>query len=310
MSSERIGPLVLEPIFAERVWGAEVLPEPYAQPAPGKRVGEVWLTAEECRVRSGALAGRALGELAREHANALGAEDGAGFPLLIKVLLPQEKLSVQVHPDDAGARKLGEPRGKTECWYVLEAGPGAEMAVGLKDGVGLEQVRAAIADGSMESLMRMLPVKAGDMVFVDAGTVHAIGPGVVVLETQQYSDITYRLFDYGRPRELHVDQGLAATRTETKAGLVAPEQVDGFTRLVRSEYFVVDRFDLKAQEKRALGAAEKLQILFAREAGCSLVDGGERIEVPQGFAVVLPAEGREYVLEAARAGTVVRILKP
>jgi mannose-6-phosphate isomerase len=310
MREQRLGPLVLEPIFAERVWGAAELPAQYAQPAPGKRVGEVWLTAAECRVRSGSLAGQTLAELATAHPQAMGAADGAGFPLLIKVLLPHDKLSVQVHPDDAGARQLGEPRGKTECWYVLEAAPGAEMAVGLKDGVDLEQVRAAIADGSMESLMRMLPVKAGDMVFVDAGTVHAIGPGVVVLETQQYSDITYRLFDYGRPRELHVEQGLAATRTETKAGLVAPEEKQGFTRVVSSEYFVVDRFALRAHESCALGEADKLQILFAREAGCTLVAGGERFELPQGFAVVLPAEGREYAIEASGAREVVRILKP
>lgn len=310
MSSECVGPVALEPIFAERVWGVAELPAPYAQPAPGHPVGEVWLTAAECRVRSGAHAGRTLAELAQAYPRAFGADDGAGFPLLIKVLLPREKLSVQVHPDDAGARALGEPRGKTECWYVLEAKPGAEMAVGLKPGVNPEQVRAAIADGSMESLMRMVPVKAGDMVFVDAGTVHAIGPGVVVLETQQYSDITYRLFDYGRPRELHVEQGLAATRTETKAGLVAPQAAAGFTRLVRSEYFVVDRIDLHPGEKFELREADKLQILFAREAGCVLSTADEQIDVPQGFAVVLPSEGREYALRASAAGEVVRIVKP
>ncbi len=106
--------------------------------------------------------------------------------------------------------------------------------------------RKAVADGTMETLLEQVPVKVGDMVFVDAGTVHAIGPGVVLLEVQQTCDVTYRLYDYGRPRELHLDEGLAVIKLETKAGKVKPETMDGFTRLIESEYFVVDRFDLPA----------------------------------------------------------------
>ena len=165
MSESRLGPLVLKPIFKERVWGSLELPEPYPQPAPGKPIGEVWLTAEECVIDVGSVAGKTLGEAL------------PGFPLLLKMLMPREKLSVQVHPNDAEAKLIGEARGKTECWYVLEAEPGAQVAVGLQDGVHVEHLSAAIADGSMEAKMKMLPVKAGDMVFVDAGTVHAIGPG-------------------------------------------------------------------------------------------------------------------------------------
>lgn len=303
-----LGPLVLAPVFKQRIWGAEALPAPYPQPAAGERIGEVWLTAEECKVSGGSCAGQTLGTLAAQYTKAMGAADGAGFPLLLKVLLPREKLSVQVHPNDAQARVLGEARGKTECWYVLDAEPGAEVAVGLSEGAKVAHVRAAIADGSMESLMRMLPVKAGDMVFVDAGTVHAIGPGMTVLETQQYSDITYRMFDYGRPRELHVEQGLAVTRTQTEAGLVKPRALEGFTRLVECAYFAVDRFEAGAGEHR-LNEADKLQVLFALGPGCSVAAGGVETALPQGQAVVLPAEGVAYTLHNGTAA-VVRVVQP
>lgn len=305
-----VGPLVLEPIFKERIWGAEVLPAPYPQPEKGKAVGEVWLTAEECLIHGGAFDGHSLGDVASVEHEALHAEHG--FPLLMKILLPKEKLSVQVHPNNAEAKLIGQSRGKTECWYVLEAEPGAQVAVGLKPGVSLDEVKASVVDGSMEEKMRMLPVKAGDMVFVDAGTVHAIGPGMVVLETQQYSDVTYRLFDYGRPRELHVDQGLAVTKTQTKAGLVAPEQKDGFVRLVESEFFAVDRFEMATGAVVKLDEAEHLQILIALTEGCSVrsVDAQVEVRLPKGQAVVLPVEGVGYELHAHGAGKVVRVLEP
>ena len=304
----KLGPQVLEPILKERIWGATTLPEPYPQPAAGTRIGEVWLTAQECVVTAGSLAGRTLAEAAAVATGPLQAEHG--FPLLLKVLLPTEKLSVQVHPDDAQAQLFGEPRGKTECWYVLDAEPGAEVAVGFREPITSAAVAAAIADGSLESKLRMIPVHAGDLVFVDAGTVHAIGPGMTVLETQQYSDITYRLFDYGRPRELHVEQGLAVTRSETRAGLATPVAVDGYTRLVSCPYFVVDRLTTDAATDRALDGTGSLQVLFALTSGCTLEGDGARLELPQGKAVVLPAEPIEYRLQTPAGGTVMRVLAP
>jgi mannose-6-phosphate isomerase len=296
LSTETTGPIPLEPIFQERIWGVAQLPGWYPQPAPGKLIGEVWLTAESCVAAAGPLQGRTLAEIAKLQPQAMG---GSEFPLLIKVLLPREKLSVQVHPNDAEARALGLPRGKTECWYVLSAEPGATVAAGFKEAVSKDEIRAAIADGSLEERLKYLPVKAGDMVFVDAGTVHAIGPGVVVLETQQYSDVTYRLYDYGRPRELHVEAGLAVSKTETAAGLVAPVAMGGFTRLVASGYFVVDRFDVSGEV--SLGHSDRLQMVVALGEGSLL--NGERLAA--GRVVVLPAEGQEYRLGGS--GEVVRI---
>src|ERR1700679_1865776 len=145
----------------------------YSDTGTSELVGEAWLTGPQCVVETGLLAGRTLASIA--------AELGGEFPLLVKLLFPNEKLSVQVHPDDAQAHALGETRGKTECWYVLEAEPGAYVSLGLKKGVTVADVAASVADGTMESLIKRIPVAVGEMLFVDAGTVQAIGPGVGVL---------------------------------------------------------------------------------------------------------------------------------
>jgi mannose-6-phosphate isomerase len=206
---------------------------------------------------------------------------------------------VQVHPNDAEAQAMGLPRGKSECWYVLSAESGATVAVGFREEISSEQIREAIANGTLEDKLKYLPVKAGDMVYVDAGTVHAIGPGMVVLETQQYSDVTYRLYDYGRPRELHVDAGLAVSKTKTAAGLVEPVAMDGFVRLVESPYFLVDKFSVEGEA--ALGLSERMQMVVALGEGCFV---SER-ELKPGRLVVLPAEGVAYTLRGN--GDVVRI---
>ena len=229
-------------------------------------MGEAWLTGPESVVETGRVTGQTLAAVAAELCR-LQLWAAAEFPLLVKLLFPSDKLSVQVHPDDAQAQAMGQPRGKTECWYVLEAEPGATIALGLKPGATADAVRAAIADGTLEELMEWVPVAVGDMVFVDAGTVHAIGPGVVLLETQQTCDITFRMYDYGRPRELHVEQALQVMKTKTAAGKVAPRKMDGFTRLIEQKYFVVDRYDLAEMEAVSLG-------LRSRGAWWGWGDGG------------------------------------
>ena len=304
---KRVGPVSLRPIFSERIWGVETLPKWYPQPEAGKPVGEAWLTAETCVVDAGEFAGVSLAAMTRRFPRAFAGGDSAEFPLLVKTLFPREKLSVQVHPNDAQAGALGLGRGKTECWYVLSAEPGAELALGFREGISHDEVRAAIADGTLEEKLNYLPVKAGDMVFVDAGTVHSIGPGMVILETQEYSDITYRLYDFGRPRELHVDAGLAVTRTSSSAGLVAPVVMEGFTRLVASDYFVVDRFVAKDAGAR-LGLREKMQMLFALSEGASVESAAGSVALDPWRVLVLPGEGVEYSLRGA--GEVIRIAQP
>ncbi len=317
--TQQIDPVVLEPILVERIWGVSSLAPWHRADGEGrtdKPIGEIWLTAESCPAASLDGERRTLAELTESAPEAFGDPGHHGFPLLIKLLFPREKLSVQVHPDDPQAQALGMPRGKTECWYVLSAEPGAQVAVGFREALTKGEIAAAIENGSIESKLRMLDVKAGDMVFVDAGTVHAIGPGMVVLETQQYSDTTYRLWDYGRPRELHVIAGVAVTRTETQAGLVAPVPMAGFTRLVSSAYFFVDRFTPDGGADAPLGGEGKLQILIALTEGCSVVPAGAApLKLPRGQAVILPAGDRGYSLRGEASGgelaaEVVRVLQP
>ncbi|WP_324262371.1 class I mannose-6-phosphate isomerase [Altererythrobacter sp. H2] len=163
-------------------WGCDTLPAPFAAPA-GERIGEIWF------------------------------EPDAALPdLLVKYLFTCEKLSVQVHPGDAQA-PFGS-RGKEECWLVLNAEPDARLAIGFREPVSAEAMHAAALDGSIEHLLEWHGVQAGDFFYLPAGTVHAIGPGLALIEIQQNSDITYRLYDYGRPRELHLDEAVAVAAGE------------------------------------------------------------------------------------------------
>jgi len=233
-------PLLLRPEFKERIWGTRDLSPIYAE-APGTApIGEVWLTGDECRVTNGPLAGATLGELCKRFGRDLVGEtarDPDRFPLLIKFLFPREKLSVQVHPDDDMAKQIGEPCGKTECWYVLKAEPGAQVGLGLKPGTTREQFAQAIREVRAEQLLNWIDIHEGEMIYVDAGTVHAIGPGSILVETQQNSDTTYRLYDYGRPRELHVEQGLRVMKEKTHAGKIARRE----DTLILTSCFIVDR---------------------------------------------------------------------
>jgi len=227
------------------------------------------------------------------------ARDPKRFPLLLKFLFPHEKLSVQVHPDDECAQRVGQPWGKTECWYVADAQPGAQVALGLKPGVTCEQLEQAIHDNRAEGLLNWVDIRRGELIYVAGGTVHTLGPGSVLVETQQQSDTTYRLYDYGRPRELHLKEGLAAVKEVVGSGKVARPPADasrnGFYReeLVAAPYFVVEKFALK--EQKALSTADEsgarsVQILVGLK-GCGVVQahGAEPVTFGKGDAVVVPA---------------------
>ncbi|SEG53976.1 mannose-6-phosphate isomerase, type 1 [Bryocella elongata] len=309
-SALSLGAIPLAPIFSERVWGVHDL-GPWFPAATGPAIGEAWLTATDCAVEGGALQGSNFGDLVAAHPAELARGSMGEFPLLIKVLFPREKLSVQVHPDDARAQQLGMPNGKTECWYILSAEPGATVAVGLTQPMSNDEIRAAIENGTLEDFVDHIPVKAGDMVFVDAGTVHAIMPGVIVLETQQYSDTTYRLFDYGRPRELHIEEGLLATKQKTRAGLVTPQPMEGFVRLISEQYFFVDRFELNPNASVSLGGFTGLQILVALGEGVTLGIGtANPIALRPGHAAVLPVGSGHWDIAASNAVEVIRIGRP
>jgi mannose-6-phosphate isomerase len=300
-----MAPFRIAPRFVERVWGSKDLRPWYDWHTDGQPVGEVWLTGDECLIETGPSAGLTLASVFAQAPRQLLGTDApsAESPLLLKVIYAKGKLSVQVHPDDALAQKYGQPRGKTECWYALAAEPGAQVACGLKAGVTLDTVREGISQGTLEQSLNVLDVAAGDMVFVDAGTVHAIWPGSILLETQQNCDLTYRMYDYGRPRELHIEKSLEATRLVTMAGKVAPKLLADRSILVDAAYFRVERIlvDLSrtSDSLRAAGEpAQGLSYLFAA-AGSAVLrsDGFEPLELPSRGVVAIPATSPEFVVE-------------
>ena len=303
------GPFRLKPFFSARPWGRPDLRPWYAETGIAGRVGEAWLTGPESVIETGPMAGERLREAVGERAaELLGAGNGEEFPLLVKRLFPAEKLSVQVHPDDSQARAMGEPRGKTECWYALEAEPGATVALGIKEGVTEEEIRGSVESGTMEELLRWVGVSQGDMIFVEAGTVHAIGPGLVLLETQQTCDVTFRMYDYGRPRELHLEQGLSVMKMRTAAGKVTPRAMDGFVRLIEQQYFTVDRFEVTGGTVRVVMDGPGC-LVGLRGAG-EVLWGGERVAMLPGQAVVVPVGCGAVEVEASGELRFVRCVAP
>jgi mannose-6-phosphate isomerase len=291
-------PFLLIPIFDERPWGVRDLRPVYTKIVK-EPIGESWLTWNDNRIANGPFAGRSLGDVAREFKRALVGSAAVyedRFPLLVKFLFPAEKLSVQVHPDDAAAQRVGEPCGKTECWYVLDAQPGAQVALGLKPGTTIADFETSIRENRAEELLNWINVYAGDMLFVAAGTVHTIGGGMVLVETQQTSDTTYRLYDYGRGRELHIKDGFAAIKLKTNAGKVVHQAGDNPNVLVRSPFFQVEKVKL-SEPLDAKVATDSPHIVVAID-GSGIVEspGMEPISFAKGEAVVVPACVPQYTL--------------
>jgi mannose-6-phosphate isomerase len=303
-------PLLMSPAFDPRPWGTLDLAPIYPNHKFNEKIGEAWLTGDDCRATNGPLAKRSLSDLSKEFGPPLvgsAARDPKRFPLLLKFLFPQDKLSVQVHPDDATAQHFGEPWGKTECWYVAHAKSGAQIALGLKPGVTAAQLEQAIQEKRAEELLNWINIYQGEMIYVAGGTVHTLGGGAVLVETQQQSDTTYRLYDYGRPRELHLERGLAAVKEKVTSGKVirpAPVAINGGesrrSAMVAAPYFTVDLFELKAPHDFSTGdesGKDSVQILVAID-GCGVVEtsGRDPVTLAKGDAVVVPAALGEFTV--------------
>ncbi len=235
--------MLLETRTVEKPWGQDVLPAPFETPA-GKRIGEIWF------------------------------EPPQDLPqLLVKYLFTSEKLSVQVHPSDAQTEAAGlGKQGKEECWLVIDAEPGATLGIGFRERIGAEAMRAAALDGSIERLLEWYPVSAGDFFYIPANTVHAIGGGCSIIEIQQNSDITYRLYDYGRPRELHLDEAIAVAKGAPHDPACRRHLAgEGDVALVDGPYFCLDRVD--GVPDRATAARYHGCLLVIPREGDALVDG-------------------------------------
>lgn len=316
-------PLIFQPIFKDRVWGGRRLETLYGKKLPPAiPVGESWEVSDRpgdlSVVVNGPLAGKDLHWLIEHYRTALVGHSSlhhGRFPLLIKILDAREKLSLQVHPPAQKARELGgEP--KTELWYIADADPGAELFVGLKQGITRAEFEKRIAAGDIEKCFHRIPVKSGDAMFLPSGRVHAIGAGLVIFEIQQNSDTTYRVFDWnrvgldGKPRELHLRQSLESIDfTDFEPALVPPASPQpsaiSIRPLVRDPLFKVSACRLPAKTQIALPAGE-MRILGvtsgAAEVHCSSfvqhLGPGTFCLVPAGLArecILLTDTGAEYL---------------
>jgi mannose-6-phosphate isomerase len=242
-------PLVLEPKLTSAIWGGHALVERYGKAGdPAAILGESWECYDENAIANGPLSGATLAQARADLGSSLmGPLDAsAAFPVLTKIIDAREPLSVQVHPDDAYARRVeGQPNGKTECWYILACDPGAELVLGWTRDTDRAEYERRVADGTLGELLRRVPVKPGDAFYLPAGTLHAIGAGIQLFETQQTSDLTYRIFDWnrvgadGKPRQLHVEK--AADVLDFRATFpVATRQISFDVESVRRTIAIAD----------------------------------------------------------------------
>ena len=246
--------IILEPVFHEKIWGGRRLAEDFGYDIPEGKIGECWAISAhphgDCVVASGAFAGEKLSHLWDVHHELFGDSKGDRFPLLIKILDAHDDLSVQVHPDDAYAAEHEHGSlGKRECWYVLDADPHTDIIIGQR-ARNRQEFAQMIDEGRWDDMLNLVPIHKGDFFRIDPGTIHAIKGGTLILETQQSSDVTYRVYDYdrvgadGKPRELHVRQSLDVVKYDLVppvSGKVAAPEVDGVTKLMACDNFVVKK---------------------------------------------------------------------
>lgn len=312
-------PLLLDPVLHTRVWGSQRLHTQLGKTLPSADpYGESWEMHDTARVANGPLAGQRLGDLLTRYGTMLtgaGFDPAQGLPLLVKLLDASDWLSVQVHPNDAQAQALeGDPRGKTEAWIILAAEPGARLVVGVQPGTTRAQIAQAARDSTLDSLLVYADVSAGDTLFIGAGTVHAIGGGILLYEIQQSSDTTYRLYDWGRrdlngqPRALHIEKGAQVANTSgapiVRAGAAHGPVVD----IVQSPYFVTRLYRLAAGSARLDTGGTHFHALTCISGAARLAWISGNIALETGQTVLVPAcigpyrlDGRAQVLCSQQA---------
>jgi mannose-6-phosphate isomerase len=322
---QNLPPLRLERRLDSRIWGGSTLGPWLGLADAPPNLAESWQVYEQNQIIGGPYAGRSLADLALEYgADLVGtrsfARYGADFPLLAKFIDAADNLSVQVHPDDDYAHTVEADtgfHGKTEAWYILHAAPGADLIHGLAHAASREQMGDALADGSLLSLLRRVPARAGDTIFVPAGTIHAINAGIMLFEIQQKSDLTYRVYDYdrrdaqGRPRELHVERALDVTSYDAAPpAVVDPERLDkARTLLVSCPYFAMERLNLAAPLAASTDPAS-FEILTVIDGRANLTCADAEQRLARGESIVLPASLGAYQLAPEPNATLLRCYVP
>jgi mannose-6-phosphate isomerase len=314
-------PLILQPVLKEKVWGgSDIYPILGLEGQPNEKIGEAWVIYDGNKIENGPLSGRTLADLVREDPGAvLGRElTNRGlteFPLLAKYLDARENLSVQDHPDDGYAREREHvPYGKAEFWYILKADPGSEIIHGVKRPISRDELQHELEDGNIEAL-EGVHVEPGDVVLNMPGTIHALGGGIVLYELQQSSDVTYRLYDWGREkgpnaRELHLDQGLdVATLEPMESHTITPiEEESGDVSikvLCACRYFAAELLDLQpgARHQRTLQKFDAWTII---SGNLTFEAGGETVAARHGQSLLVPAAAGRYSVTASDEARAIR----
>ncbi|MEQ6388061.1 mannose-6-phosphate isomerase, class I [Bacillaceae bacterium S4-13-58] len=302
-----IQPLFFEPVFKERIWGGEQL-RSFGYEIPSDQTGECWAFAAHSNgqsvVKNGEYKGLTLGELWKNKRELFGNMEGDRFPLLTKILDAAQDLSVQVHPDDEYGLKHEGDLGKTECWYIIDCKENAEIVYG-HTAKTREELAAMIQEGKWDELLTKVPVKPGDFYFVPSGTVHAIGEGIVILETQQNSDTTYRVYDYdrrdneGNQRKLHIEQSIAVTTVPFVKPEIKPVvKTSGdmkITTFVESDHFTVHKWELEGNAK--MNQNLTFQLVSVIEGTGSLIKDKDQFKFKKGDHFMLPSGYGEYKLD-------------
>ena len=310
MSSSRIfgEALRLTPEYRDYVWGGERLRPGHAPTA------EAWVVYEHDRIAAGALKDRTLGGVAVEYGEALLgrralARTGQRFPLLIKLLDCSAWLSLQVHPNDEQAVRLegAGQFGKTEAWHVIDAAPGAELLCGLQPDTTHEELAQAIRDGNLLDRMQRLKVQTGDSIFIRPGTIHALGPGLLIYEVQQTSDITYRAFDWNRPasegRALHIEQSLAVADPQATSSIIPlPSLANGQAqRLIACDYFALDVLASQTNPIALDTRGESFHAITILEGKAQIASGDWNVTLNRFETALVPADCGAYQLQPLTA---------
>ena len=301
-------PLKFSPVYKQIIWGGSNIKRYFGRETPFDRVAESWELC--CRgdgmgiVQNGELKGRSFESLTDEFKEKLlgsnsVAKYGCNFPLLVKLIDANDRLSVQVHPDDAYALREGESNGKNEMWYIIDAKKDAKLVYGLKAGITKQKFIDAVNTGEIDKTLNEVTVKPGDSLYIPAGTVHAILDGILIAEIQQNSNTTYRIYDWGRvdadgkSRELHIDKALDVINFDTvpEAGIaVVTEKNDGYDRriLLRSQFFNLDEIVVKSSYNSEIDGGSFLAVMNIAGGGRLTYDDGE-ISISMGETILLPA---------------------
>lgn len=303
-------PLFLKPIFQEKIWGGQKLKTVFDYQIPNKPIGECWAISAHphgtCTVENGEYKGKKLDELWASHPELFDQMGKGVFPLLTKILDAADDLSVQVHPDDAYGLKHEGELGKTECWYIIEAEPGAEIIYG-HHAKSKAELKEWIETGEWEQLLRRIKVKKGEFYFVPSGTIHAIGKGVMILETQQSSDTTYRVYDYdrtddtGQKRALHIGQSIDVTTVpHVDPILNIQEERRGdsvVTCFIESDFFNVYEWCVNGKLALKKQAPYTLVSVLSGVGVLKLADGKQNYAIEKGAHFILPAGIKEWQIE-------------